>query len=87
MTEDRLPRGPAELLGYFEFVGGKNPDNHWRNGADMCRWWLAFIANGATQTDIDKFVARLESEPNSGSGWLDLGMQFRHWARTQGFNA
>ena len=87
MAEIRLPRGADELLQYFEGVNREYPGAQWRNGADMCRRWLQLITLGATQADVDEFVARLESENNYGSGWLDLGMQFRHWARTQGFTA
>lgn len=87
MAELRLPVGAEKLLRYFESIDREYPGEHWRNGAEMCRRWLQLLADGATQTDIDQFVARLESEPGSGSGWLDLGMQFRHWARSQGFKA
>lgn len=87
MADIRLPVGADELLQYFEGVNRKYPGEHWCNGAAMCRRWLALISDGATQADIDQFVARLESEPHPGSGWFDLGLQFRHWARSQGFKA
>jgi hypothetical protein len=53
----------------------------------MCRRWQALLTGQPTQADIEDFVTRLEAEPNYGSGWLDLGMQFRHWARSRGFRA
>jgi hypothetical protein len=87
MAELRLPVGAEELLRYFEAVDREYPGEHWRNGAAMCRRWLALLADGASQTAIDEFVARLEAEKDHGSGWLDLGMQFRHWAKSQGFRA
>ena len=84
MPELRLPVGAEQLLRYFEGVGREYPSNHCRNG---CQRWQALLAGQPTQADIDVFVARLEAEPSGGSGWLDLGMQFRHWARQRGFRA
>jgi hypothetical protein len=46
----------------------------------MCDWWLRLCA-----AEIDLFIERLDGEKDGGSGWLDLGLQFRHWARGQGF--
>lgn len=83
----RLPEGAEDFLRYFEGVNRQYPGEHWRNGAEMSRRWLALLAGEPTQADIDEFVARLEAEPNYGSGWLDLGMQFRSWARQCGFRA
>lgn len=79
------PRGAEELLQYFEGVDRDYPGEHLRNGAEMCRRWQVLMTTLPTQADIDTFVARLEAEPNFGTGWLDLGMQFRHWALQQGF--
>ena len=88
MAEIRLPHGANELLQYFEGVNREYPGEHWRNGAEMCRRWLLLAdVPGVSQVDIDAFVARLRSEPNPGSGWTDLGMQFKYWARTRGFAA
>jgi hypothetical protein len=87
MAELRLPVGAEQLLRYFEGVDREYPGQHWRNGAEMCRRWQALLTGHPTQADIEDFVTRLEAEPNYGSGWLDLGMQFRHWARSRGFRA
>jgi hypothetical protein len=87
MEELPLPVGAEQLLRYFEGVDREHPGPHWQNGAEMCRRWLGLLAGNPSQADIDAFVARLEVEPNCGSGWLDLGMQFRHWARSRGFRA
>ena len=87
MAELRLPVGAEELLRYFEGVDRASPGEHWRNGAAMCRRWQEMLAGQPMQADIDAFVARLEAEPNYGSGWMDLGLQFRHWARQCGFRA
>ena len=87
MAELRLPVGADQLLRYFEGVDREYPGEHWRNGAAMCRRWQELLSGQPAQADIDAFVARLEAEPNYGSGWLDLGMQFRHWARQRGFRA
>lgn len=86
MAESRPPVADR-FLRYFEGVDREYPGDHWHNGAEMCRRWQELLAGQPTQADIDAFVARLEAEPNPGSGWLDLGMQFRHWARQQGFRA
>ena len=87
MTEGCLPVGAKELLEYFEGVAREHPEEHWRSGADLCRWWLCLAAGPIGQGDVDQFIQRLESEKAAGSGWLDLGLQFRAWARTQGFAA
>jgi len=81
----RLLVGAEELLRYFEGFGRQYAGEQWRHGAELCRRWLTFAAGTPTQADINEFVARLEVEPHTGSGWLDLGMQFRHWARSRGF--
>jgi len=76
-----LPIGASELLRYFEGVDRGYPDPHWRRGAEMCRKWLRLTAGPVTQQDVDEFVRLLNSEVSPGSGWLDLGMQFRAWAQ------
>ena len=83
----RLPVGASELLRYFEDVDGEYPDPHWRRGAEMCREWLRLMSGPVAQQDVDDFVRRLTSEPSPGSGWVDLDMQFRAWARDRGFQA
>jgi hypothetical protein len=88
MTEIQLPNGPHELLRYFEGVDHAYPDPHWKNGAIMCRRWIQLAESQAIhQEQIDSFVRRLGEEEHSGAGWLDLGLQFRHWARLRGFKA
>jgi hypothetical protein len=87
VNELRLPQGAAELLAYFEGVSRANPHPHWRAGAEVCRRWMVLADGPVTQAEIDRFVARLESEPTPGRGWIDLDLQFRHWARGQGFAA
>lgn len=87
MGQMQLPVGADELLRYFEGVSREHAGEHWHNGVEMCRRWLQLIATGATQIDVDEFVARLQSEKDHGSGWVDLGLQFRHWARSRGFTA
>ena len=73
--------GAGGLLGYFERMGSDE-------GAELCRRWLDLQGRSAvSQGDIDAFLARLERAREPGSGWMDLGMQFRHWARTRGFEA
>jgi len=86
MNQIRLPVGAAELLAYFEGVSRQDPDPHWRNGAEMCRRWMDLTAQPATQADIDQFIARVDTEPTPSTGWVDLGLQFRHWARAQHFD-
>ena len=85
MAQTRFPDGPNELLAYFEDVNREYPGQHWQDGAEMCRQWLQLITSSSTQIDIDQFTKRLDSEKNPGSGWVDLGLQFRHWARSRGF--
>ncbi len=87
MSEIRFPRGADKLLQYFEGVNREYPAAHWQNGAEMCRRWLSLTeASDLSQADVDAFVARLKAESNPGSGWMDLGMQFRHWARSRGLS-
>ncbi len=87
MAESELPVEVERLIRYFEGVERESPGKHWRNGAAMCRRWRTMLTGQPTQVDIDEFVARLEAEPNYGSAWLELTMQFRHWARRRGLRA
>jgi hypothetical protein len=84
-----LPKGPEQLRRYFVSVGAEHPeDAHWSNGVMMCDWWLRLMpAASVSQAEIDSFSTRLAQEKDFGSGWIDLGMQFRHWARDRGFIA
>ncbi len=79
------PTGPLKLLRYFERCDRERPDAHWQAGVAMCRLWLELLEAEVQQADVDAFLARLEAERNPGSGWVDLGMQFRFWARSSGF--
>jgi hypothetical protein len=85
VEKSSLPVGAAELLRYFEGVDREYPDAHWRRGAEMCRQWLRLTSGPVTQQDVDEFVGKLGAEQNPGSGWMDLGMQFRAWAHDRGF--
>lgn len=77
-----------KLLQYFEGVNWQDPGDHWRDGAEMCRRWLCLLsAEDVSQRDVDTFIARLRMEPNRGTGWIELDIQFRHWARSRGFAA
>lgn len=87
MREVALPTGPEQLLQYFEAAARESGDPHWRNGVEACSRWLALIDGIVTQTEIDQLIAWLDAEPDPGSGWLDLELQFRAWARDQGFTA
>ena len=82
-----LPEGPEQLRSYFASVSAEHPeDPHWANGLMMCDWWLRLRAAATvTQPEIDSFIKRLAEETDSGTGWLELGLQFKHWARGQGF--
>lgn len=88
MPEIRLPDGAEELRTYFASVSAKYPENpHWKNGVEMCDWWLRLSnSSSVTQGDVDFFIKRLSEEKDAGSGWIDLGMQFRHWASLHGFS-
>lgn len=80
--------GARQLLVYFERLRRGSSDPRGARGAEMCRRWMTLQERGeVSQNDIDAFLAGLEAEPEPGSGWMDLGMQFRHWARTRGFQA
>lgn len=87
MREIKLPVGVDELRCYFASVSAEYPeDPHWKNGVEMCDRWLQLSGSpSVTQTDIDLFIKRLAEEKDAGSGWLDLGIQFRYWARLHGF--
>jgi hypothetical protein len=77
-----------QLLAYFERTNREHPDQHWLNGAELCRRWLALQPQeSVSQSEVDECLARLESEPNEGSAWFDLRIQFRRWARLHGFRA
>jgi hypothetical protein len=87
----RLPIGALELKDYFtriplEYPQGNRDDPHWKNGTEMCEWWIRLDAkNDLRQVDIDAWLQRHSMEANPGSGWLDLGGQFKHWAEARGF--
>jgi hypothetical protein len=85
--EINLPKGPNQLEAYFASVNQSYPRRRWaKNGIQMCRWWAEFQeAEAPTQADIDAFLALLNAETDIGSGWVDLGLQFSHWARQRGF--
>ncbi len=88
MGELRLPVGAEQLLRYFEGVDREYPGEHWRNGAEMCRRWLSLTGvPRVSQSEVDDFITRLEAERSPGSGWIDLDLQFRHWARSRGLTA
>jgi hypothetical protein len=71
----------------LQAVARENPDDeHWKNGVVMCTRWLT-IQEAPSQEAVDEFLARLSVEPNPGSGRIDLGIQFRHWAQSHGFRA
>jgi len=82
-----LPEGPERLRSYFAGVSAMNPGQpQWTNGVMMCDWWLRLCtAASVTQIDIDLFIRRLDEEKHKGSGWIDLDLQFKHWARGRGF--
>lgn len=84
--EINLPKGPNQLEAYFASVNQVYPGRQWVNGIQMCRWWAELQEKDTlTQADIDAFLALLNAEPDIGSGWADLGLQFSHWARQRGF--
>jgi hypothetical protein len=83
----RLP-GATELLAYFERTNREYPNRHWENGAEICRRWLTLQGQeNVSQSEIDAIMSRLKSEPNYGSGWFDLEIQFSRWARQRGLRA
>lgn len=85
--EINLPKGPKQLEAYFVSVNQSVPHLRWaKNGIQLCRWWAELQEkNTPTQADIDAFLALLNTEPEIGSGWVDLGLQFSYWARQRGF--
>lgn len=87
MRERALPTGPEQFLQYFEDAARESDDPHWRNGVETCTRWLALTDGLVTQTEIDQLIARLDAEPDPGTGWVDLDLQFRAWARDRGFTA
>lgn len=76
-----------QLLRYFERTHHDCGDEQMRRGAAICRRWLEMTASGTTQAAIDDVAAALEAEASPGSGWVDLGLRFKHWARERGFSA
>ncbi len=78
---------PKRFHEYFLSRAAKEPrDPHWRNGVAMCDRWLALMARSdVSQTEIDAFIQRLDTEPDCGTGWVEMGLRFRAWARKKGF--
>ena len=87
MAEPRLPADVKHFLRYFEATNRDYPDERWQNGAELSRRWLAMQAQDQiSQAEIDEFLELLQAEPNKqGSGWWDLDIHFRRWARSLGF--
>lgn len=82
-----LPKGPEQLREYFASVSAAHPEDvHWRNGVEMAERWFAYCRrDDVSQAEIDQFIHRMQQEPNHGSGWFDLLLQFKWWARQKGF--
>jgi hypothetical protein len=81
----RIPTGAHELLRYFEDLTARNPSAHYQHGVAMCLRWIELIDKGASQSDITGYLSQLKSELEPGTGWIDLGLQFKSWARASGF--
>ncbi len=80
------PWGPAQFVKYFEQVNREFPSEHWANGIEAAKRWLALATQDeVTQLEVDEFLARLRAEPTSGSGWWDMARQFKYWAKQGGF--
>ena len=75
-----------QMLAYFERQSRENTDPHWQRGVEMCRHW-ADIKKSPSQATIDQFLLDFSAESNPGTGWIDLGLRFRFWARSEGFEA
>jgi hypothetical protein len=88
MGEVKMPHIAEKLLRYFEHTQRNYPDQHWQNGVDMCHCWLAlYNSPEVLQSDIDAFLSLVESESNPGTGWIELDVMFRQWARSVGHAA
>lgn len=85
-TDDEGSEDARQLLRYFERAHHESVDEHMRRGAAVCRRWLDMTASGTTQAAIDDVAAVLDAEASPGSGWIDLGLRFKHWARVRGFS-
>jgi hypothetical protein len=79
-------QGLSDLLRYFEVMAQDDPNPHWQHGIELCRLWFMLDTSKVTQEVIDRFLARLDAEPNPGPVWLDFRTQFANWAR-RGLNS
>jgi len=76
-----LHRQGAEMLRrYFA-------KNHKERCLKLTDLWLSYLdRDDITQADIDRFFqGYLESEPDGGSGRIDLLFRFKNWAHESGF--
>lgn len=78
--------GPHKLIKYFRHQYESSHDEHYKNGMSLCEKWISLLKNpDVHQGDISDFIAILNEEKNYGSGWIDLKLQFKAWARHNGF--
>jgi hypothetical protein len=75
------------LLNYFQETANLDPNPKWKLGAEVARTWLELInAPLASQEDIDALVEIISQYKSQSSGWFDLGIGVRHWARSKGYS-
>ncbi len=84
-TTDPNPRAD-DLLEYFVRFAKEQPAvEEWAHGARLTRRWLDLMgAPTVKQTDVTELVRELEAFPDPGSGWFDLLIRVRYWARKSG---
>lgn len=77
------PPGAKRLLAYFH--NRSAPDSAQCEKAHyVCKRWIAMCESGeVNQWEINELLILLDSEEDTGSGWLDLRMQFGAWVAKQ----
>ncbi|MBN2211134.1 MAG: hypothetical protein JW709_07030 [Sedimentisphaerales bacterium] len=78
---------PNHFIQYFQKLSVEQSDNsQWRFCLEMAESWLAYCQKtDLSQTDINSFIQRVDASPYSGSGLLDMMLQFKGWAKKKGF--
>jgi len=87
-TESGIQHALEKAKRYFERLAQQNPSPHGGNGVAICQQFLELQHRQAvSQSDVDNLLARLVAEPSPGTGWYEVEILCRHWARQRGFEA
>ncbi len=77
--------GPDKLLRTFQVAAREQPRPIWEAGARLCRRWMCWYVQPATQADVDRLLAEMDAELFPGPIWQEMRRQFARWAAVRRF--